>query len=562
MVFRLRLATGLVLFTYVLSHLLNHAAGMVSLSAAESGRLWFLWFWRHPLPTATLYAGLLTHFVLGLYAVYIRRSLKIPPLDLLRVALGLIIPVLIARHFLNTRFQNAVLGVDDTYERMMAGYWVLAPEIGALQVLFVLVAWSHGCIGIHYWLRARPWHAATIPILRVVGMMVPMAALAGFVDMGQEVAQRATDPEWLALVTSAVPAPDAAWIAEVRTAASWSVGALIALVLTARFVRPIIDRRRRGTIRVSYPSGRDTTVVPGTTLLEASRAAGVPHAALCGGRGRCSTCRARIGGTVQALPPPSAEEARVLQRIGAPPNVRLACQVRPVADVAVFPLLPPSISHAGELRDLSGAAGHEERIAILFADLRSYTTLADGRLPFDVVFVLDQYFAAVGGAIERAGGHVDKFIGDGVMALFGIGSSPEHGCRQALAGAVGMIRALDEVNRILAHDLDKPLRMGIGIHVGTVIVGRMGYGEARTLTAIGSAVNIASRLEECTKELVCQIVFSDTVGQTAGLDVSGLAGHSVSVRGLAQPLLVRAVADAESLHEMLGEETPSASSLR
>ena len=110
----------------------------------------------------------------------------------------------------------------------------------------------------------------------------------------------------------------------------------------------------------------------------------------------------------------------------------------------------------------------------IFADLRAFTRLAETKLPYDVVFMLNRYFAAMGQAIEEAGGRVDKFIGDGIMALFGIEEGAAAGCRHSLEAARLMSLRLQDLNRALEHEIDAPLRTGIGIHVGPVIVGRNG----------------------------------------------------------------------------------------
>ena len=173
-------------------------------------------------------------------------------------------------------------------------------------------------------------------------------------------------------------------------------------------------------MRIGYPDGRFVEVTPGTSVLEASRSAGIPHAYVCGGRGRCSTCRVRVRGEIHSIDPPRRTEARVLRRIGARPNIRLACMLRPRGAVEVTPLLPPFALAADGRRRVDFVQGSEREIAIMFTDIRGFTALSEGRLPYDVVFVLNRYFAAMGRAVEAAGGRVDKFIGDGVMALFGI----------------------------------------------------------------------------------------------------------------------------------------------
>jgi adenylate cyclase len=191
--------------------------------------------------------------------------------------------------------------------------------------------------------------------------------------------------------------------------------------------------------------------------------------------------------------------------------------------------------------------GSEREIAVLFADLRSFTQFAEAKLPYDVVFALNQYFRGMGQAVEAAGGHLDKFIGDGVMALFGVESGLEQGCRQALAAAVGMAQALEHLNHQLRHDLDEPLRMGIGVHAGAAIVGEMGYGPATSVTAIGDIVNTASRLETMTKEFMVQAVISSFVAERAGADFTVFEMREVSVRGRAEVMAVYLVPNVRDL---------------
>jgi adenylate cyclase len=291
------------------------------------------------------------------------------------------------------------------------------------------------------------------------------------------------------------------------------------------------------------------------SVLDASRSAGIPHASLCGGRGRCSTCRSRIGPASARLPSPTPEEERVLKRVGAAPNVRLACQLRPITDLTIIPLLPPTIQSAEGLLRPSSAQASEQEVAILFADIRGYTKFSEHRLPYDVVFVMNEYFRAMGEAVEASGGHLDKFIGDGVMALFGVVSDPARGCRQALDGAVAMAQALEVLNQALAQDLAEPLRIGIGIHSGPVIVGQMGYGHARTLTAIGDAVNTASRLESASKEFHAQLMVSDDVARRAGVDLSSFERHEIEVRGRTTALPIWVIPSATDLVPVLTHET-------
>ena len=326
----------------------------------------------------------------------------------------------------------------------------------------------------------------------------------------------------------------------------WIFVSLIVVTIGARFLRLLIQRIR-GYVRLTYPEGRIVDAVPGMSVLEASRMGGVPHASVCGGRGRCSTCRVRIGVGLDTLKAPEADELRVLSRIGAPPNVRLACQLRPDHALEVTPLLPPNVTPRDAYRASPDLQGREQEIAILFADIRSFTNFSESKLPYDVVFVLNRYFDSMGRAIRDGGGYVDKFIGDGVMALFGLQGDASEGSRDALRAARFMSQRLADLNRTLENDLDSPLRIGIGIHLGPAIVGEMGYGTATSLTAIGDSVNTASRLEGMTKEFGAQLIVSETIEQNAGVDLAGYPRETVNIRGRAEALGVRVVKDASAL---------------
>ena len=250
--------------------------------------------------------------------------------------------------------------------------------------------------------------------------------------------------------------------------------ATLGIVLLARAVR--YARQRRNRIRITYPGGAEVSPRHQHTGSEPVRA---------------YPSRFRVRRPRALLDLPGTDRARVrivaagqtggssgLGTLGAPPNVRLACQLRPAEDLSIMPLLAANAQARDGFAQPSYLAGQERNIAVLFADLRSFTGMAEHKLPYDLVFILNSYFDAVGNAISRCGGIVDKFIGDGVMALFGVETSPENGCRQALAAAGQIVASVGALSRTLAGELDAPLRIGVGIHSGPAVVGRMGYGEA------------------------------------------------------------------------------------
>ena len=546
---RTRIVTGLVLFTYLTTHLLNHSLGLISLDAMEAGREWFLALWRNPLSTALLYGSLLTHFILALYALYQRRHLRIPFWEALQLALGLCIPLLLATHFAGTRMAYEWYGVEDMYAKTVLTLWRQNPINGLRQGSLILIAWTHGCIGLYFWLRLRPWYPRYAAALYALALLMPVFALLGFVQAGREVDFLiARNPDWIEQLydrTKVLRPGQGEDLVSLRDGIIYGFWACLGAVLAARAARHAFERRRR--IRIAYPDGRQVQVPRGFSVLEASRFAGIPHASVCGGRGRCSTCRVRVVAPLSALPPPSAAEQRVLERVGAPPNVRLACQLRPTADLSVIPLLPADAAASDGYAQPAYLAGQERAIAVLFADLRTFTGIAERKLPYDLVFLLNSYFDAVGNAITSAGGIVDKFIGDGVMALFGVETTPETACRQALAAAHVMVREVEVLSQKLAVELPVPLKIGIGIHSGPAIVGRMGFGSNVHLTAIGDSVNVASRLQDLTKEYGCQLVISEQVAMNAGLDPSILPRHELTVRNRLEPLAIFVVDEIESI---------------
>ena len=548
---RIRLAAALVLLTYVVLHFSNHALGLVSLAAMEAGRWWFLALWRSWAGTLALYSAITLHGILALWLLYQRRSLRMPAWESAQYLLGLLIPPLLIAHVTGTRIAWWLVDADDPYARVVLQLWQIAPERGAGQVLALTVVWLHACIGIHYWLRFRRWYPTARPWLFSVALLLPVLALLGFVSAGREVAALARTPGWTGSLLTSTQAPDpaeAARLLAIRQGFLNTYLLALAVVAGARGVRRLHERRR--SLRITYTTGPIVTAPVGFTILEASRLGRVPHASVCGGRGRCSTCRVRVVRGLEHLPPPTDAEHRVLARVAAAPDVRLACQTRPARDVTVTPLVPPSIDTGGALAP-DARQGREREIAVLFADLRGFTRMAESKLPYDVVFFLNRYFATVGTAITGAGGVTNQFTGDGVMALFGIDGGPATGSRQALAAARAMVEGMTRLNAELAGELKAPLRLGIGIHAGPGVVGWMGWGESFYLTAVGDTVHVAARLEQATKDFHAELVVSDAVARLAGLDLSAFPVHRLEVRNRTEPVTVRVIARVGDLAPVL-----------
>lgn len=545
---RVRLASGLVLFGFVATHLMNHALGLISLAAMETGRWLFLAVWRNPFGTTLLLAAIAVHLGLAAWSIYLRRSLRMPFGEALQLVLGLAIPGLLVNHVFGTRIAHELYGFEDSYTMLVLVYWKLRPDLGAWQTVLLLVAWTHGCMGVHYWLRLSAWYENVRMILYTFAILLPVLALLGFSQAGRFVATLAAYPDWVKQTQEEARIPSASESAQLRESREdirLTLAALLVLTLGARGLRQLYERSR--SVRVTFPGGREVSVPIGFSVLESSRQARIAHASVCGGRGRCSTCRVRVLESSGPLPPPRAAELRVLERVDAAPDVRLACQLRPRHDLTVMPLIPPSVLPSESLLHPGIMAGVEREMCVMFADLRGFTRMAENRLPYDVVFLLNRYFEAVGGAIERAGGIANQFSGDGVMALFGMHSGAEAGAREALFAAREMQRAVAALSAELHEELPAPLRLGIGIHSGPTVLGHMGRGVATYLTAVGDTVNTASRLQDQTKVFGCQLIFSEQVAQRAAIDATPFRREEITVRNRDEPIAVRIVPDVEAL---------------
>jgi adenylate cyclase len=186
---------------------------------------------------------------------------------------------------------------------------------------------------------------------------------------------------------------------------------------------------------------------------------------------------------------------------------------------------------------------------VMFSDLRGFTTLAERLYPYDSVFLLNRYFEVMSEAIERHGGEVDKFLGDGIMALFGISAAQGAGSRSALYAARDMFAALDRLNREFDATLSEALRMGVGLHTGPAVLGRVGAERSASLTALGDTVNTASRLESMNKDFNSMLVVSDATMRASKLVLEGAEIHEITVRGRGEILTVHVAKGPFALSE-------------
>ncbi len=550
--YRLRLWSGLVIAAFVVGHLTNHALGIISIDAMESMRNLMGAIWGNRVGTSALYGSLLVHFMLALWSVFKRRSLSMPAWEAAQTLLGLLIPILLMGHIIETKGATWLLERKLSYPYVINALWHFDGPFGiplALkQTALVITVWLHLCLGLHYWLRFRPRYATFRPLLFALAVLLPCLSLIGFAKAGftlAAVVRRMGGADALLAGASAPSAAELARFTALQAAALPVIVAAFCLVLLARALRNAWQRRQG--INVYHSNGDVLSAPRGQTLLETIRTAGVAHASVCGGRGRCTTCRVRVGRGADKLLPPNGLEADALKRIGAAPNVRLACQTHLYEDVWITPLLTPSPTLLN--RSVPGGVnGRERPVAIMFIDLRDSTALGEAKLPYDVVFILNQFFAEMSQALRATGGHYAQFNGDGLMALYGLQSDLHTGCKAAFRGAADIQARLDTLNEHLADELPAPLRVGIGLHAGDAIVGTMGPPDSPIYSAIGDSVNIASRLEPLSKEFSCTFVVSAETAQLASLDLADFQRESVVVRGRRNALDVIAISDPRDVN--------------
>jgi adenylate cyclase len=540
---KLRLVSGLILFSFAALHFWNHALGLWSLEAMEAARDVRVAVTRSLPGTAVLVAAALLHGALGMAKFIRTRTRRIGLRNLVQLAFGLLIPLWLIRHVWDLRGAEELFGFETNYHYALWGLYPI--EAVNLAVLMGLV-WGHGCIGVHRWLAFRPWYRRTLWLWQAIAILTPALAFAGFVT-----AARALKAAKL----YRNPFQPGEFDILVANIEAWETGYLVLLgAAFALWAGLVVAGRLRPRVAVRYAGGAVVQAPRGMTLLEISRANRVPHASVCGGRARCSTCRVRVLEGAGDLPEATETEAQVLRRVGAPDNVRLACQLRPVKDLTVSTLMPAGME-AGRGVPLDRYLwGVEQEVTLLFADMRGFTKMSEGKLPFDTVFILNQFLGRLAEAIQDSGGFVDKFMGDGIMAIFGMETSTETGARQAIAAARAMGGVLAGLNQSLRDEIGQPLAMGIGVHTGPAILGRIGAAHrgdaAPRITALGETVNLASRLESLTKELGVEAVVSDASMTAAGvMPGEGIDRHAAVVRGLTAPVAVWAARRAVDLPE-------------
>ena len=229
---QVRTISGVVLFAYVLTHMLNHSLGLASLQAMDEWR--GILSWQFPGGWIVILAAALTHSAHALWSLYDRRVMRMPSWQLMQLVLGLSIPFLLVDHVLGTRAVAELYGVNPNYAMVQLTYWRLAPHLGVLQSIVMIVSWVHGCMGLHFWLRLRPWYRVAAPGLFTLAVLVPTLSLLGFVVSGRALLVETEDPAVISLIiaNARVPGTQAsAFVSETGLMFRYGFAALIILTL-------------------------------------------------------------------------------------------------------------------------------------------------------------------------------------------------------------------------------------------------------------------------------------------------------------------------------------------
>ncbi len=528
----LRLASGVILFIYVAAHLVNHALGLISITVAERGLRIAVAVWQSPPGTLVLYGAAGTHIALAFLAIYQHRTLRMPPQELLRIALGLSIPTLLIAHAVGTRLAFELYGHPPDYAHVVWMLWHSGRE--GRQIALLVPGWMHGCMGINFAFGKRAGYARLRLPLFGVALLLPAFAVLGFLSMLKEVSLLAQDPAWVA--TTIVQLDDARRLAlgNVRDGLLALYFGAIAAVFIARAVRTFVEERRGSLISIGYPD-RTVRVPRGWSVLEASRSHRIAHISMCGGRARCSTCRVRVVAGEEQCPPPAEDERRTLMRIHAAEGTRLACQLRPLGNISVLPLLTAAPRASRD--SPSDAAEHE--VAVMLVDFR-WRHSQRRLLPHDLLYALNRFSETVGSITRAAGGLPIQFMGDRVSVLFGLEVVPLEANRQALLAAAELDARLAALHAQLQRELGCETGHVVHLHTGRAAVGETGDQLTRTLTAAGSVIDVVWQLAANTAQHAAQredepddgcIVVSRPAWVAAQRDLQAVAWHELELTG-------------------------------
>lgn len=259
-----------------------------------------------------------------------------------------------------------------------------------------------------------------------------------------------------------------------------------------------------------------------STVLEAMLKAKINHIYVCGGNARCTTCRVHIMDGLRNCQPRNEKEEQLAEKLGFPENIRLACQTKISGNITIRRPVVDKLDIEIILKQFGNAPGTklgiEKDLAILFTDIINYTEFAEAFPAYDVVHVLNRYYQTMNDIIVQHKGVISDVAGDGILSLFGIIEDSKNSVLDAINAVRAMNAALKQFNGYLDQMYNWSFGIRAGINFGKVIIGNFDTGMMHKISAIGDAVNLASRIENANKDFGTQLLIS----QRANEEIKGV----------------------------------------
>tara|TARA_Y100000590_G_scaffold458910_1_gene614648 strand:+ start:429 stop:1727 length:1299 start_codon:yes stop_codon:yes gene_type:complete len=262
---------------------------------------------------------------------------------------------------------------------------------------------------------------------------------------------------------------------------------------------------------ILLPDDKEIPIKGGETILTAVLRSGIPHLHACGGVARCSTCRIEIKKGLENCNPLNEAEKTLSSKLKFPDNIRLACQTKITGDVIARRLLfdKRDLKLANQLKEeKSGPVGINRLLAIMFVDIEGFTPLSENLPSYDVMYILNRYFDMAGDEVKKNGGEINNYIGDAVLALFGLDDREDEVFRAVKSG-LAILDAVENFRETVAKNYNESFHVRVGIHFGEAIVGMLGSEDDKRLSVIGESVNMASRVEAANKDAETRILISE-----------------------------------------------------
>lgn len=294
----------------------------------------------------------------------------------------------------------------------------------------------------------------------------------------------------------------------------------------------------------SHPDEVEFACEAGETLLAAALRAGLPLTHVCGGQAKCSTCRIWVLEGLEGCPPRGGQEAELADKLGLDRRIRLACQLRPEADLSFRRLVldETDMVMASQIdRDRHTNAGELKHVAVFFSDVADFTRFSENLTPYDVMYLLNRYFAQVGEVIEANDGYIDKFVGDGMMAIFGLEGQAEAPLRAVNAG-LQTLAVVDRMKPFFRSMYGVDFDVRVGVHYGEAVIGSVGSPGHERLTAVGDVVNLASRVETANKEAGTRFLITEALHDAVKDDVEVEDFVRVRLRGTSDRITLYEIA--------------------